>query len=106
MKATMTSMRPAVKLRRESWALRDAAREAVRLAIGRVSEGADDLSADRAEADRIVAAVRPLRRDALVAVLVAAGLEGVRPTDRKAALIRRLHNRLTARVRAHERAEV
>lgn len=75
-------------------------------AIERVSVYAADPSNDRAEADRVVALARQLTRDELYRVLHAAGVEVIRPYDSKAYLLSRLHNRLTARVRAFERAEV
>jgi hypothetical protein len=78
----------------------------IRTAIDRVGVYAVDLAGDRAEADRVTAAVRGFARPALFELLAAAGLEAIRPRDSKAALVRRLHNRLTARVRARERAEV
>ena len=79
----------------------------IRHAIDRVSQwgGAGDVAADRAEADRIVAAVRALPRADLFALLTAAGFEGARRADSKPALLRRLELRLTARARATERAE-
>lgn len=79
---------------------------AVRQAIDRVSQWADDVAGDRAAADQVLAAVRPLPRAELFEVLAAAGLEGIRRHDPKAHLLRRLVLRLTGRVRARERAEV
>lgn len=61
--------------------------------------------ADRVTADRVVAAARALTRPALFEALSAAGLEGVRRGDGKADMLDRLHRRLTAVVRARERAE-
>ena len=60
---------------------------------------------DRRIADEAVSelAVRP--RAVVLAILTAAGIEGIRPRDSRAAMLRRLHARLTARVRARERAE-
>ena len=78
----------------------------VRQAIVAVSEWAEDVSSDRAEADRIVEALESQTRPDLYAVLSAAGLEGIRPHDAKGYLLARLHNRLTARIRARDRAEV
>jgi hypothetical protein len=78
----------------------------VRHAIEAVSVWAEGPTADRAEADRITDARRPLTRTDLYAVLSAAGLEGIRSHDSKGYLLTRLHNRLSARVRARDRAEV
>lgn len=78
----------------------------VREAIARVSQWTDDPSEDRAEAEHLAALARTLRRDELYVVLVAGGLEGIRPSDGKAELLRRFRLRLTARVRAWERCEV
>jgi hypothetical protein len=63
-------------------------------------------STDMKLAAKIVDAVRPFRREELFALLVAAGVEGLRAYDSKAYMLRRLHNALTARVRAIERSEV
>jgi hypothetical protein len=84
----------------------DATAADIRRAIDRVNGWADDVSADRAEADRVVASLHDLNRVQLAESLIGAGLEGVRMGDHKNAMLRRLHNRLTARVRARERAEV
>ena len=78
----------------------------IRQAIETVSVWAEDVSADRTEADRVVESVRPLTRPELFSVLSAAGLEGIRSYDSKGYMLTRMHNRLTARVRARERAEV
>jgi hypothetical protein len=78
----------------------------IRQAIATVSQWAEDVSADRAEADRITDAVRELARPALYELLAAAGLDGIRSGDAKGYLLTRLHTRLTARIRARERAEV
>ena len=78
----------------------------IRHAIETVSVWAEDVSADRAEADRITEAARPLTRPALYDLLAAAGLEGIRSYDSKGYMLSRMHNRLTARVRARSRAEV
>ena len=83
-----------------------ATRLTVRQAIARVEVYVDDLSEDYAIADHVVADVRDLAQPKLYAKLVAAGLEGLRPHDSKVAMLRRLHNRLTARIRARERNEV
>ena len=77
----------------------------VRRAIEAVSVPGDSTN-DRAEADRVTNAVRPLTKPELFALLSVAGLEGIRPHDAKGYILARLHNRLTARIRAHERAEV
>lgn len=78
----------------------------IRRAVAFVSLPAADVSADRAVADQVLAAVRWRTRPALYELLAAGGLEGLRPRDTKTAMLRRLHLRLTARVRARERAEV
>jgi hypothetical protein len=78
----------------------------VRQAIARVSVFAADPRGDYAIADQIVAGVKDLAQPKLYALLVAAGLEGIRKSDRRPELLRRLRNCLVARVRATERAEV
>src|SRR5438270_13323654 len=78
----------------------------IRDAIARVSVYAGDGSEDRAEADRLFAALALLTQAELFGLLTGAGLEGIRRGDAKAMLLRRLYNRLTARVRAREPAEV
>jgi hypothetical protein len=78
----------------------------IRQAIDAVSVRCEDPSADRAEADRLVALARQLTRDELFGVLHVAGVEVIRAHDSKAYLLARLYARLTARVRAHERSEV
>jgi hypothetical protein len=63
-------------------------------------------SADVATANAIVDDVRQLHREDVYDFLVAAGLEGIRHYDSKGYMLRRLHNALTARIRARERSEV
>jgi hypothetical protein len=78
----------------------------VRQAIARVSVYAVDPSDDYGIADQVVAGVKDLAQPKLYAVLVAGGLDGLKPRDSRPELLRRLRLRLTARVRAQERAEV
>lgn len=78
----------------------------VRQAIAAVSVYGVDLSNDRPVADRLAALAGDLPRVELFDLLTAAGLEGIRRGDGKADMLARLHRRLTARVRARERAEV
>lgn len=81
--------------------------ESVASAIAYVSKTGTLASEDYPLADRMAALVANDRRPApeLFRILSAGGLEGIKPRDSRAALARRLHNRLTARERARLRAE-
>lgn len=57
-------------------------------------------------ADAVVEVVIDLPKAELFKTLTKAGLDGVKERDSKVAMIRRLHNRITAATRARERAEV
>ena len=67
---------------------------------------AGDISHHRGLADHAVAELRGMSQADVYRHLLAAGLDGIRPGDSKGAMLKRLHDRLTARVRARERAEV
>lgn len=74
--------------------------------VGTFGRDMDDQKKDWGLADHAVAELRSLPREEIFRHLKDAGIEGARPTDSKKALLERLHNRLTAGVRARERAEV
>lgn len=61
---------------------------------------------EHASADALIAQLQALPQAKLYAVLKDAGIEGIRPTDNKGRLLQYARNRLTARARARERAEV
>jgi hypothetical protein len=71
-----------------------------------ISSQADDVSGDYGTADNVVTSAGRLGRGELFAALSLAGVEGARPRDSKQSMLERLRRRLTARVRARERAEV
>ena len=83
--------------------------ERLRSAVERVSTfGRDDtdLREDRKVADRAVEELSKLPKDDVFEAMSGAGIEGVKKTDSKKAMLTRMHNRLTAAIRARERAEV
>ncbi len=65
-----------------------------------------DITHHREIADHAIAELKKMPQPDLYKILHAAGLEGIKPRDSRPKLLQRLHNRLTAGVRARERAEV
>ena len=66
----------------------------------------DDVSKDRERASKLVGLVSKMPKDELYRTLTDAGVEGLKPTDGKPRMLQRLESRITASVRARERAEV
>jgi hypothetical protein len=61
---------------------------------------------ERQAAEKIIDKVAGMKREELYLILTEAGLDGIKGGDSKPKLLQRLKNRLTAAVRARERAEV